>query len=332
VPDVYGPFDGSAFAQSPYYRDRGYMELSGVYGTAAVNPTPSVGDLPLSVAGMVSTLGLGRAHVRGAAYERTGTAWTYTHPANTSSVGPRIDRIVLRRDLGAKTVVPAVLQGAAAASPVAPALTQNEDAVWEMPLYQVLVPANSGTPVSINVDERYWLNPAGSGIGLGQNTPGVQIGQYRDHPTYGLQRWNGITWKKVPGVPTMLAGSENVGGAASVAPGGTGFVVTGSLSVPAHSPGTLLIEGVIDITPSAVGTPIAGFTQVGYGPNTSSLSLLGTRNRFHNNSNTWANYVPFTVLYDSDGTARVAAMLGWSDPGSGANWSTLACTMRAWLL
>lgn len=150
MPDVSGPFDSAAFAQSSWYRDRGYLEPSGVQG--APTGTLGGGDLGWSSNGLTSSLAIGRAHVRGAYYERTSTAYTYTHPANTTA-NPRIDTIALRRDLAAKTVVPAVLQGTPAASPSAVALTQVDNGVWEEALFDVTVPANSGTVLTA-VDRR----------------------------------------------------------------------------------------------------------------------------------------------------------------------------------
>jgi hypothetical protein len=157
VPDASGPFDTASFGQGPWFRDRGYLEPSGLPGPPAA--TTAAGDLPLSVNGLTVSVGLGRAHVRGAYYERTGTAWTATVAANTNPTLNRVDRIVLRRDLTAKTVVPVMLQGTPAATPTATALTQVENGVWEQPLYQFTVPANSGTTLANIVDERRWIDP-----------------------------------------------------------------------------------------------------------------------------------------------------------------------------
>ncbi len=151
MPDLHGPWDGSTFAQSQWYRDVG--DPSGVMG--APGASPAVGDLALTASGFTLSMALGRARVRRAAYERSGTAWTDVVPANASSVGPRIDRVVLRRDLAAKTVVPVRIQGTASATPVAPALTRVENGTWDMPLFQVTVPPSSGTPLVI-ADERVW--------------------------------------------------------------------------------------------------------------------------------------------------------------------------------
>lgn len=156
MPDVSGPFDGATFAQAPYYRDRGYLEPSGVQGPPAT--TAAGGDLGLTAAGFALTMALGRAHVRGAAYERTGTAWTNTVAANTSAAGPRNDLLVLRRDLTAKTVTPTYLSGTAAATPTDPALTQVENGQWDMPLFRVQAPPSSGTPLVIT-DLRRWIDP-----------------------------------------------------------------------------------------------------------------------------------------------------------------------------
>lgn len=214
MPDVYGPFDGSAYQQGPYYRDHGYLDLSGVYGPALTVPTSGTGDLGLTTAGLTSSLALGRAHVRGASYERTGSAWTYTHPANTDPTLARIDRVVLRRDLAAKTVLPAVLQGTPGSG--APALTQSDTGIWEMKLHQVSVPNASGTLLTVT-DERHWI-PGRSGIPAGQNLDGDTAGQYRHHPTYGLQVWTGTYWRTVDvglvGSSAYLTAGGAFGGAA----------------------------------------------------------------------------------------------------------------------
>jgi hypothetical protein len=175
MPDVYGPFDGPTYGQSPWYRDRGYLEPSGVQGSPAA--TAAAGDLGLTAAGFSLTLGLGRAHVRGASYERTGSAWTGATPANTGTVGPRNDLLVLRRDLVAKTVVPTYLQGVAAATPADPSsFTQNEDGVWDLPLFRVQAPISSGTPLVITDLRRWIATEADTGdITFTPNTP-VTVG------------------------------------------------------------------------------------------------------------------------------------------------------------
>jgi hypothetical protein len=152
MPDVYGPFTGQTWTQGQWFRDAYAREGSSrVYGTSFAST--GVGDLALTTSGLTVTLALGRAHVRGAGYERTGTAWSTTLATNTNA-NPRIDRIVLRRDLTAGTVVPTVIQGTPAATPTVPAATQVEDGVWDLPLFNVQVPGGSGTTLTNITDER----------------------------------------------------------------------------------------------------------------------------------------------------------------------------------
>lgn len=66
---------------------------------------------------------------------------------------PRIDTVVLRIDYAANTIRAIVLQGVAAASPAAPALTQN-DAIYEWPLADVAVGAGVGLITAGNVTNR----------------------------------------------------------------------------------------------------------------------------------------------------------------------------------
>ena len=96
MPDIFGPFDGIPWAQAQWYRDAPLWAPSGVAGAPA--SAVSVGDLPLTISGLTASVGLGRAHVRGAGYERTGTPNAFTVNANTNATLSRLDRIVLRRD------------------------------------------------------------------------------------------------------------------------------------------------------------------------------------------------------------------------------------------
>jgi hypothetical protein len=82
----------------------------------------------------------GQALVRGHYYDSTGTE-TVTIPA-ADSTNPRIDRIVLRLDPTANSILIHRLAGTPNASPSAPALTQTDGALFDLPLAQVYVAAN----------------------------------------------------------------------------------------------------------------------------------------------------------------------------------------------
>jgi hypothetical protein len=204
MPDVFGPFDGVTWSQAQWYRDAYARGLSGVFGS--VFTSPGAGDLALTVAGLTASMGLGRAHVRGAGYERTGTAWSYATPPNTAAQ-PRIDRLVLRRHLAAQTLTPAVLQGTPAASPVPQQLTQIEDGVWELPLFRYTVPANSGAPLTGIVDERVPVETADSGWVDVTVAPGFAAASPAEQPQVRLR--NGIVYLRGVWAPTGLAANAN---------------------------------------------------------------------------------------------------------------------------
>lgn len=73
---------------------------------------------------------------------------------STDATNPRIDRVIIRLDWTENTIQLAVLQGTAATSPTAPALTQNTSR-WEIALAQVTVNAGATTITASDVtDER----------------------------------------------------------------------------------------------------------------------------------------------------------------------------------
>lgn len=159
--ETFGPFDGVPWLQAQWYRGAPGMLPSGVYGAPVAVGS---GDLGLTFNGLNITVNLGRALIRGATYELTSTAWTGSIAANTNGTLARRDRLVLRRDLAAKTVTIVRLQGTPAASPVSPALQRVEDGQWDLPLFSFLVPANSGTVITDVVDERAFLGAGGSSV------------------------------------------------------------------------------------------------------------------------------------------------------------------------
>ena len=176
MPNLSAPVDNKPWPAERFYRDAPLWSPSGVvYG---VSPAVSygTGQLPLSfaVAGNVITvqLGLGRARVRGILFERTDMPWTSgmagdqphegsaAYPLNSASQ-PRIDRLVLRRDLAAGVCYPLILQGTPAVNPAAPALTQSETGIWDMPMFAWRLAGSNSTAISNIVDERPWISPNG---------------------------------------------------------------------------------------------------------------------------------------------------------------------------
>ncbi len=107
-------------------------------------------DLKVTAVGLNLTVNAGRAWINGHYYNNT-TA--YSLPAISTPTGAsRIDRVVLRLDntITGRTISIQYLQGTAATSPVAPALTRN-DQIYELCLADILVDANA---VSVTVIDR----------------------------------------------------------------------------------------------------------------------------------------------------------------------------------
>lgn len=104
----------------------------------------SIGGPGLAVSadasGMNVKIAIGRAIVRGFVMNNDAV---YTQAIAAANTQPRIDLVVLRLDPTANTIVPAVLQGAAAASPIAPTPTQTDTGTYELVIGQVNVAANA---------------------------------------------------------------------------------------------------------------------------------------------------------------------------------------------
>ena len=99
-------------------------------------------DLKVTASNLNLTVNAGRAWINGHYYNNT-TA--YSLPSVTTPTGAsRIDRVVLRLDntITGRTISIQYLQGTAATSPVAPALTRN-DQIYELCLAEITVAANA---------------------------------------------------------------------------------------------------------------------------------------------------------------------------------------------
>ena len=101
--------------------------------------------------GMNVTVGKGNALIEGRfAYLDTPETLTFA----PSEGNPRIDTVVLRRDLSSDVnyIVADIVKGTAAASPGRPALTRD-GTVWELGLADVLIPANSTAVSQTNITD-----------------------------------------------------------------------------------------------------------------------------------------------------------------------------------
>jgi hypothetical protein len=108
--------------------------------------------------GMVVKVKAGQALIRGHYYDNTAEVSLTIPAANLTN--PRIDRIVLRLDPLANTVLLTVLEGTPAASPVPPALEASDSQLYDLLLADVAVAAAAATIAPADVtDQRLIFEP-----------------------------------------------------------------------------------------------------------------------------------------------------------------------------
>lgn len=180
---TYWPFDNADTTETQF--ELLFAEFAGSgLGNGAVP-----GDANLAVTSTATaqvTMAAGFALVNGYAY-RNDTPIALTLAANSSGLN-RIDLVVLRRDLSANTILVVVKTGTASGSPVAPIPTQTQGGLWELPIASVLVPSGVSAPTV--TDLRTYTEKGIKRVRSNDTTAGTYNGQYRHHPTNGLQSWN----------------------------------------------------------------------------------------------------------------------------------------------
>ena len=220
------PFENADTTETQYSALFAKLQTTGVGGDQ--NGT----DLKVTqgVTGMQVVAAAGFAIVRGFAYQSTANEILTLANGDPQ---PRIDLVVLRLDPTANSIVLAVKQGTPAASPAAPALTQNPGGVWEMPLSEITVSANAtAIPSATLADVRTFLS--------------TQVGTWKTvtrpaDPTLGLlgyntnlaayEFWNGTDWAAVTTAPGVYAGTRIIAAGITTAPSDVGQLVLCNNSV-----------------------------------------------------------------------------------------------------
>lgn len=139
-------------------------------------------------------IGAGKAWCGGFYYELT-APMNVTVTANAATTG-RIDLVVIRVDMAKPAVNLAVRKGVNGATPIAPRPVRQAGGVWELPIYEVTVPANNGTialasrapyptPPSVgfpwNASPSADLMPAGTiSYDMDNNQDGIRTERYTD--------------------------------------------------------------------------------------------------------------------------------------------------------
>ena len=267
------------FADGSYYGQEDFAKM--MRDSVGNGYVYNVGDklIVSPVTGMTVSVGTGRGYVNGYSFDVTDSAYNLTVTASESL--PRIDRVVAR--LSAQTdrnITLAVLKGTAAASPVAPALTQTND-VYEIPLAQIAVGANVTSITSSDItDERVEIgNPAstldcieeitvnGTTVPKSRHTAAITIPTYPDASTTEkgiVQIGSNLSVSSgtisVPVATTSTAGVMKVGSNLSVSSGTVSvpYATTSTAGVIKAGDGLSISSGVLSVSKSAVFTATVG--------------------------------------------------------------------------
>jgi hypothetical protein len=133
------PFDSANTTEAQYSQVFRRLNFTGVAGT----PGDTSVKVTANSSGMTVSVSAGYAMVRGHFYKND-AAQSLTIGA--SSANPRKDLIVLKLDpTTANSIVLAVKQGTAGATPADPSLTQSDEDVFEFPIARVNVAGNATT-------------------------------------------------------------------------------------------------------------------------------------------------------------------------------------------
>lgn len=158
--EISRPWGGTTIGDAgPYSHDQWHRVWSSMVASQQANYGVKRRELNLlnAVSPVANSISIdtGRAFVDGTWYENDASL-----PVSVPDVAsnPRIDRIVLRKDYALQTVRVTRIEGAEAASPVAPAITQVAGVTWDLPLWQIRMAVGAGAIPSIWIDEREWVN------------------------------------------------------------------------------------------------------------------------------------------------------------------------------
>lgn len=113
--------------------------------------TSKLAVIQATPAAMSVIVGTGMAWINGLEYDNT-AAKTITIDA-ADGTNTRYDYIVIEADFTGNTCVAKVVKGTAAASPVAPTLTQTDGVLWQFPLALVTVGAGVTSILTANISD-----------------------------------------------------------------------------------------------------------------------------------------------------------------------------------
>jgi hypothetical protein len=186
------PFDSQTSTESDWSHIFRYLTTipgGGVVGAPDGTALKVTGDST----GMNVKVAAGTGIVRGHMIINDATATVTITAANASN--PRIDSIVANLDPSANSITLIAVAGTAAATPVAPTLTQTDAAVWQMKLADVYVAANATSISAGNVTDARTFAGNDLGVWTTSNRPTGSTGLAGFNTSTGLlEAYNGTAW------------------------------------------------------------------------------------------------------------------------------------------
>jgi hypothetical protein len=210
MPETSWPFDNADTTQAQFLKWASVFAEDGF-----------VSGLGLSAAsGMNVSLAAGTAIIRGFFYENT-AALQLAIPAAHASMA-RKDRVVLRLDLDARTIVAAVKVGTPTAGGGTLASLTRTATVWEHELHQVTVPAGAANIVAGNLAQRLQgtglrlipyiseaMRPApATSPAMGVNVSTRRVELFVDGAWYPIIP-EAVTWGNLPGKPAWFVPAQH---------------------------------------------------------------------------------------------------------------------------
>ncbi|MER6601201.1 hypothetical protein [Streptomyces parvus] len=289
------PFDGSPIAtQSQWSRQARRWGLDGVH---ASDPA----DTALKVTGNGSgnvALAVGEAFVNGFYYKNDATK-TIAVTANAGSAA-RIDMVILRASMSAKSVTAVYKTGGTSA----PTLAADEEGIYEIPLAQCTVAAGSSVVTAVNVLDRRWFTDRGAVPGIpGARRPSVKSQLLVEGTRLYVGDGAGWQWMASPGVeedyytPQWTAGGANVSW-------GTAAKNVGRYRVQGKKV-DLLIELVPTGNPAATTEPLMVSLPPGFPASPAHRSIL---NWVYTSENGEGGGIGQAVIYPTSSTTRIARL------------------------
>lgn len=190
----YWPFDGTDTTETQYSQLFRRLQSDGVWGEP--------GDVTLKLfqgSGMTPVLKAGYAFVRGHMYYNDADL---NVPFDAADATARIDRLVLRLNPTANTIVPTIVKGTAGAG--APnAITQTDAANYDILLNEVAIGASATNILTADITDKrtfmghvfgLWTTATRPGTAVGTAAP--RKGQPGFNTTTGVpEYWDGAAWK-----------------------------------------------------------------------------------------------------------------------------------------